>query len=66
MNPHLIHQLADDHLAVHRAAVAGSSCRLAPMRGHRLRARFGLLLVEAGLHLVTSAEPTRRPAPLAF
>lgn len=63
MNPSLIHQLAHERIAASRAAAQAP--RFAPVRRHRIRARLGVLLVEAGLHLVTSAEPSRPSARLA-
>ena len=59
----LTHALADARHA-ERYRCASSSARPARDRPRlcSVRRRFGLLLVEAGLHLVTSAEPRRRSA----
>lgn len=66
MNPRLFHLLADErHAARHvdrhpcDAVAAGR-----PVLG-AARCRLGMLLVAAGLHLVTSAEPSSRPPALA-
>jgi hypothetical protein len=63
MNPHSLHQLAAErHRAHYRGRPAVVPASPTPARWRRA---VGLLLVEAGLHLVTTADPTRRPARLA-
>lgn len=65
MNPRLTHLLADDQLAARYADdLDPRAPRGVPARSP-LRARLGMLLVAAGLHLVTSAEPSSRPPALA-
>jgi hypothetical protein len=59
LNPHLVHELAEQHADEVRRAVRQSSPRgPAHPRRPRLRYRTGWLLVDLGLRMTSSAGPS--------
>ena len=65
MNPRLVRALADQRQAELRHAArrprTGPAAETGPGPGRGVRHRLGILLVEAGLHLITRAEGSDRP-----